>query len=168
MMLTRVKDLSAGGVTSVQLAPPSRDRWIRPSSDPAHSSPAATGDSASAKTVPYHSVPVMSLSRRRRPSEKFRQTNQALPRWPRVGKGERGTRRCRSSRSGHRADGMARPLGPVVSAITGAIHAVFRIGAKGVAHRRDVYDVGIVRARTFCQVAPAFSVFQTPPSTAPK
>src|SRR5205085_12515325 len=35
-------------------------RWISPSSDPAHSTPAFTGDSAKLKIVPYHSVPVMS------------------------------------------------------------------------------------------------------------
>src|SRR5207245_11460618 len=58
--LTRVNLPRAFGVTSSQVAPPSRDTWTRPSSDPAHSTPAFTGDSAKAKIVPYHSVPVMS------------------------------------------------------------------------------------------------------------
>src|SRR5437588_9693193 len=51
---------SGGGVMLVQLAPASLDRWIRPSSLPAHSTPAWCGDSARANTVQYTSAPVLS------------------------------------------------------------------------------------------------------------
>ncbi len=40
------------GVTSVHVAPSSRDTWMRPSSLPAHSTPASRGDSSNANTVP--------------------------------------------------------------------------------------------------------------------
>src|SRR3954462_13223223 len=48
------------GVTSSQVLPPSGLTWTRPSSLPAHSSPCCTGDSATAKMVPYTSTPVLS------------------------------------------------------------------------------------------------------------
>jgi hypothetical protein len=52
MMDTRVNSPSVGGVTSVQVLPPSRVRWMSPSSDPAQIRPFTRGDSASAKIVP--------------------------------------------------------------------------------------------------------------------
>jgi len=39
------------GVTFFHVFPSSRETCTRPSSDPAHSTPRATGDSANAKTV---------------------------------------------------------------------------------------------------------------------
>src|ERR1041384_7026105 len=60
MMDTRVNLPSVAGVTFVQVAPRSRDTCTRPSSDPAHSTSPVIGDSANAKIVAYHSVPVMS------------------------------------------------------------------------------------------------------------
>src|SRR5262245_852026 len=47
-------------VTFIQLAPPSRVRWTSPSSLPTQMSPFSFGDSAIAKTVSYHSTPVLS------------------------------------------------------------------------------------------------------------
>ncbi len=55
--------LNAGrpfGVMSCHVLPPSRERCIRPSSLPAHSSPATFGDSSKAKIVSYTSTPVLS------------------------------------------------------------------------------------------------------------
>src|SRR5512146_1149935 len=60
MIETRVNFPSAGGVTFVQFLPPSRDTWTSPSSEPAHNTSGLRGDSANAKIVAYHSVPVMS------------------------------------------------------------------------------------------------------------
>src|SRR5436309_5003061 len=62
MMLTRVNRPRSLGVTFCQLAPPppSRETCTSPSSEPAHSTPAFTGDSANAIIVAYHSVPVIS------------------------------------------------------------------------------------------------------------
>src|SRR5512138_3446930 len=60
MMETRVYFATCGGVTFVHDFPPSRERCTRPSSDPAHSTSPFRGDSANAKIVAYHSVPVMS------------------------------------------------------------------------------------------------------------
>ena len=49
------------GVASCHVAPPpSCDTCTSPSSEPAHSTPAFTGDSAKVNTVAYHSVPVIS------------------------------------------------------------------------------------------------------------
>ncbi len=47
-------------VTLVQVFPPSRVTWTRPSSLPAQMTPFCFGDSAIAKTVPYTSTPVLS------------------------------------------------------------------------------------------------------------
>src|SRR5438105_6841991 len=60
MIETRVKCGMSRGVTFVHALPLSRVTWTRPSSDPAQSTPAVAGDSARAKIVAYHSVPVMS------------------------------------------------------------------------------------------------------------
>jgi len=62
MMLTRVNRPRSLGVTFCQLAPPppSRETCTSPSSEPAHNTPVFTDDSANAKMVAYHSVPVMS------------------------------------------------------------------------------------------------------------
>src|SRR5437868_4547947 len=59
-MLIFVNGARLGGVTSVHVAPPSRVRWIIPSSLPAQMSPFTSGDSATANAIAYHSVPVMS------------------------------------------------------------------------------------------------------------
>src|SRR2546427_12865482 len=48
------------GVTFVQLAPPSRVTCTSASSLPTQMSPFSLGDSATAKTVSYHSTPVLS------------------------------------------------------------------------------------------------------------
>ena len=50
----------AGGVTSVQVRPSSRDTWIRPSSEPAQISSGVKGDSAMEKTTLKISTPVTS------------------------------------------------------------------------------------------------------------
>jgi len=60
MMETRVKCAMSRGVTFVHVLASSRVTWIRPSSDPAQKTPCVVGDSARAKIVAYHSVPVMS------------------------------------------------------------------------------------------------------------
>src|SRR5690348_10447170 len=49
-----------GGVTFVHVFPRSRVTCTNPSSEPAHITSGLSGDSARAKTVAYHSVPVMS------------------------------------------------------------------------------------------------------------
>ena len=59
-MLTVENSGRSPGVTSVQVAPSSRDTWMRPSSEPAHRTPASCGDSSKANTVPYISTPVLS------------------------------------------------------------------------------------------------------------
>src|SRR5256885_16798688 len=51
-MLTFAQGTSCFGVTSSQLFPPSRVRWIRPSSLPAQSTPPSFGEGASAYTTP--------------------------------------------------------------------------------------------------------------------
>src|SRR5689334_6876562 len=60
MIEMRVNLAIAGGVTFVHVFPRSWVTWIKPSSEPAHITSPFSGDSASAKTVAYHSVPVMS------------------------------------------------------------------------------------------------------------
>src|SRR6476646_8149688 len=60
MIETRVNLARVGGVTFVHVLPRLRVMWINPSSEPAHITSAFSGDSASANTVAYHSVPVMS------------------------------------------------------------------------------------------------------------
>src|SRR2546426_8184045 len=51
-MLTFAQGTSCFGVMSSQLFPPSRVRWIRPSSLPAQSTPPSFGEGASAYTTP--------------------------------------------------------------------------------------------------------------------
>ncbi len=53
-MLLIMRSTRAGpsGVTFVQVLPPSRETWTRPSSEPAQSTPGSSGDSATAKIVP--------------------------------------------------------------------------------------------------------------------
>src|SRR5438132_3088118 len=60
MIDTRVNFPANGGVTLVHVTLLSVDSCTRPSSDPAHRMFAEIGDSAKAKIVAYHSVPVMS------------------------------------------------------------------------------------------------------------
>src|ERR1051325_2984645 len=60
MIETRGYFAPNGGVTFVHVLPRSRETCTRPSSEPAHSTSAVTGDSTNAKIVAYHSVPVMS------------------------------------------------------------------------------------------------------------
>ena len=57
---TRVNLPKAFGVTFFHVPPLSVDTCTSPSSLPVQSTPAFTGDSAKAKMVAYHSVPVMS------------------------------------------------------------------------------------------------------------
>ena len=52
MMLMSAHSGRSGGVTFSHVPPLSCDTCTSPSSDPAHSSPACTGDSAKAKMVP--------------------------------------------------------------------------------------------------------------------
>ncbi len=52
MQLTVAHSGKPFGVISVQLTPPSRLRWTRPSSVPAQIRPCSSGDSATAKMVP--------------------------------------------------------------------------------------------------------------------
>jgi len=59
-MLIFVNGPRSGGVTFVHVFPPSRVRCTSPSSLPAQITPCASGDSATAKAIAYHSVPVMS------------------------------------------------------------------------------------------------------------
>ena len=59
-MLIRVNFAWPLGVASCHVAPASGDTCTSPSSEPAHSTPAFTGDSAKVNTVAYHSVPVIS------------------------------------------------------------------------------------------------------------
>ncbi len=60
MMLIRVNLPSPLGVASCHVAPASVETCTSPSSEPAHSTPGFTGDSANVNTVAYHSVPVIS------------------------------------------------------------------------------------------------------------
>src|SRR3989442_14471641 len=59
-MLMRVNFARPLGVASCHVAPASWDTCTSPSSEPAHNTPAFTGDSAKVNTVAYHSVPVIS------------------------------------------------------------------------------------------------------------
>ncbi len=52
MLQTRAQSGRASGVTLLQEAPPSRETWTRPSSEPAQKRPACAGDSAKANMVP--------------------------------------------------------------------------------------------------------------------
>ena len=60
MIDTRVNFPNTLGDTFFHVAPLSVDTCTSPSSLPVQSTPAFTGDSAKAKIVAYHSVPVMS------------------------------------------------------------------------------------------------------------
>src|SRR4051812_40534066 len=60
MIETRVNFPPKFGDTFVHVLPRSRETWTSPSSEPAHKTSAVNGDSAKAKMVAYHSVPVMS------------------------------------------------------------------------------------------------------------
>ena len=61
MIEMRVQSPMLFGVTFFHVTPPSRVRWMSPSSDPAQISPFTSGDSASAKITPYVSTPVWSF-----------------------------------------------------------------------------------------------------------
>src|SRR5947208_1645879 len=60
MLEMRVNGATSTGVTLVHVFPPSRVRWISPSSDPVQISPFTRGDSARAKIVAYYSAVVWS------------------------------------------------------------------------------------------------------------
>ena len=51
MIEMRVNGFTSGGVTFTHVRPASCVTWIKPSSEPTHSTPRATGDSAMAKIV---------------------------------------------------------------------------------------------------------------------
>ncbi len=61
MRLILVCSGRSGGVTSVQLPPPSRVTWTRPSSEPAQITFGSWYDGASVKIVAYVSTPVWSF-----------------------------------------------------------------------------------------------------------
>src|SRR5690242_171058 len=60
MMETSAHSGSSGGVMFCQEAPPSREMWTSPSSEPAQKTPGSWGDSRKAKIVRYSSTPLLS------------------------------------------------------------------------------------------------------------